>query len=1278
MEASIADENIIMLFTVHAARATGSPSRKKRAVKLRCLLDSGSTHSFMTSKYNACVQPNGAQGQVHMANGSVQKAVMGVADLTFAGCHFEQTVGIMPLGSAFDVILGQDWLDRFSAILHYDKNDPDLVGKDERGVQFKMPGTQKMHWCPIPLHLRQATLNSVVRNTAAALRHAHADPDAHSEVSHAFMVYVSHALPEQDYMPAYAAAAHDSTLPHHIEAMPPAEDNPLHVENESMVKDITELVANYSDRFPAEMPAGLPPVRPEVAHPIPLKDPNLQPPYRKFYRLTQQEKVEVERQLASLLEKEWIQPSHSPYGAPILFTAKKDGGLRMCVDYRALNKQTVKNRYPLPRIDDLLDSLHGARYFSALDLQQAYHQVRLDTEDIPKSAFITHKGQFEYRVMSFGLSNAPATFQALMNRVLSPYLGKFCCVYLDDILVYSQTPDDHLAHLRLVLDAFREHTLYCKLSKCRFAMAQVPFLGHIVTREGVKPNPAKIQVLLDWPAPENTKDLKCFLGLAQYLAKFIPGYAVTAAPLQALLRKHAKWDWSDMCASAFQEIKERMTTSPVLALPDMELPFEVVTDACQTGVGAVLLQKGKPVAFAGRLLTPPETRYSTTDQELLAVMYAVTTWRCYLQGAKHDFLLVTDHHPNTYFSTQPSLSRRQARWSEKLQDYNFQWEYRPGRHNIADPVSRSPGLQQAVVAALQNLSFDWQERPDVLHTGLAAAMVTHTSAFQQLMLQSAAVTRSQAKDISPDAQRDSAGLDDPLQHKPAAYGQHETDRLSILSELKDAYLQDPMYGDPDDVTMRHKHMSRRNGLWYKNGVIAVPNSPQLRREILSELHESGYAGHGGEYKTVQLVRRYFWWPALDNDCRTFVKGCAQCQRNKASTRKYTGLLQQHELATQKWDQVSMDFITHLPCTIRQHDQILVVVDTFTKMAHFIPCKMSDTAEDVAGLYVREVFKLHGWPKVLITDRDSKFTDGFFRALCKQLGTRQAMSTARHPETDGQTERMNRVLEETLRHYINDKMDNWDVLLPAAEFSVNNAFQQSIQTTPFHLNYGYHPRVPIDVGVCPQPTADALLQDVHSTVLNVGRFFAFAQQQLHADHIAALVSVARDTLAAARNKQAQYANAKRTHCEFGKGDKVMLKTSTLALLHWPSRKLFPRWIGPFEVDKRIGPVAYKLVLPAFWRLHDVFHVNVLKPYRDNGQDHPPSPFTVIAGRDNEYEVEGILDHKPKDVVIRKGLPNKVLKRLQFRVRWMYSGPEHDSWEPYENMKNAPESLTAYGL
>ena len=1288
--------SLTMLFSVTTERRelSGPRARKRKTVKLKCLIDTGSTHSFLSEKYSSCVQPNGAVGLVKLADSATSvQCKFGKASLKLGNCKFSQTVGTMPLNPAFDLILGDDWLKSFKAVIHYDRLSPTT---DDRGIRFENPADSKVHHVPLSTHFSRAEMNSVIWNTVASVQSSHLNGT--SDVDRMFMLEITPAMAEPDYMAAAAVSEHDNSLPHSMQADYDSDreqfDSPdaeVQVEAQSMKGDVEDLCKEYKDRFPSDIPAGLPPFRQGVVHLIPLKAGDQNPPARKFYRLSPAEKVEVEAKVAELLEKGWIQPSHSPYGSRVLFVGKKDGGLRMCVDYRPLNDQTVKNKYPIPRIDDLLDHLHGAQYFTSLDLQQAYHQVRLLESDIPKTAFLTHQGLYEYRVLCFGLSNAPATFQALMNSVLRPLIGKCCLVYMDDVLVYSRTPEEHLQHLRSVLQCLRENQLYCKLSKCKFGLSETKFCGHIVTRQGIKPNPVKVQVLQDWPAPDSKDALRAFLGLAQYFAKFIPAYASMTTCLQVLMRKSANWHWSDACQQAFENVKQAMLHEPCLAIPNADLPFEVVTDACSTGIGAVLLQEGRPVAFTGRQLTDAETRYHTTDQELLAVIFALQQWRCYLQGASHPFLLVTDHHPNAYLKTQPNLSRRQTRWSERLQEYNFEWQYRPGKHNVADAVSRQPNLPKQLQANAVSMHFDWIRRPAALHPGLASALVGHSEQLSaclhaavkvsqpQIIL--AALTRSAAKQGEQGTQPTPKGTGKPPKSafdrpSPAVYGEHDSIRLSWQPELQQAYKEDPMCGDPLDLTLQHKHITARHGLWYKDRRIVVPHSPSIKRQILTELHDSKYAGHGGEYRTTDLVKRYFWWPQMDTDCRQFVKGCSLCQRNKAHTRRYAGLLQQHDMPTQKWQQVSMDFIQGLPVTARGNDMIMTVVDTLSKQAHFVPCKAAMNAEGTARLYCQEIFKHHGWPRVIISDRDTRFKDDFFRALCTQLQTRQQMSSAYHHETNGQAERMNRVLEETLRHFVSDKMDDWDDLLPAAEFAINNSHQQSIGTTPFYLCYGYHPSVPLDVGVSPHPQASEFLHGHQSAMQAAGRFHAFAQQRLNADHISALVSEARDHMVAARNRQKQYADSHRVDLQFEQGDNVMLKTKNLNLLHWPSRKLFPLWVGPFEVAAKVNAVSYRLVMPTHWHIHDVFHVSLLKAYRDNGQDHPPSPFTYIAGQPYEYEVQQILEHWPPGVTFQQGMPHKVLKEMQFLVRWKFATSEQDSWEPYQNLQHAPESLVAY--
>ena len=384
------------------------------------------------------------------------------------------------------------------------------------------------------------------------------------------------------------------------------------------------------------------------------------------------ELLEVRKQLDDLLSKEFIQPSISPYGAPILFVRKKEGSLRMCIDYRALNKQTIKNRYPLPRTDELLDQLHGAKVFSKIDLQSGYHQVRVKDSDIEKTAFRTRYGHYEFKVLPFGLTNAPATFMSFMNEVLRPYLDQFVVVFLDDILIYSKNQDEHMEHLRLVLEKLREHHLFAKQSKCAFLLEEVEFLGHVVSSQGIKMDAAKVKAVADWPQPASVRDVRSFLGLIGYYRRFIQDFSRLAAPLTELTRKDINFYWSSEHAAAFNALKAAIQTAPVLATPDPTKPFILYTDASIMATGAVLLQpdndnKPRPLAFLSHKLLPAERNYTVGELELLAIIHALRAWRCFLEGA--DFVVYTDHLNLSTMMKAPTLNGRQARWATFLQQF---------------------------------------------------------------------------------------------------------------------------------------------------------------------------------------------------------------------------------------------------------------------------------------------------------------------------------------------------------------------------------------------------------------------------------------------------------------------------------------------------------------------------------------------------------------------------------------------------------------------------------
>ncbi|XP_057985426.1 uncharacterized protein LOC110653506 [Hevea brasiliensis] len=449
------------------------------------------------------------------------------------------------------------------------------------------------------------------------------------------------------------------------------------------------VLAEFSDVMPKELPRELPPKR-DVDHSIELL-PGAKPPSGVPYRMAPLELEELKWQLKEFLEARFIQPSKTPYGAPVLFQRKKDGSLRMCIDYRALNKVTVKNKYPIPHISDLFDRLGAARWFSKLDLRSGYYQVRIAKGDEPKMACVTRYGAYEFRIMPFGLTNAPATFCTLMNQVYHQFFDHFVVVYLDDIVVYSRTLDEHLNHLRLVFQELRKHHLFVKKEKCEFAQEEVAFRGHVVGHGQIKMDGAKVRAIEEWEPPKRVPELRSFLGLANYYRRFIPGYSHVAAPLTDLLRKDGPWKWDERVQESFDKLKQALKGEPVLRLPNFTAPFEVHTDASDYAIGGVIMQDRHPIADESRELNDTERRYTVQEKEMTAVVHCLRTWRHYLLGSC--FVVKTDNVATSYFLTQKKLSPKQARWQAFLGEFDFVMEYKPGKANlVADALSQKVEL----------------------------------------------------------------------------------------------------------------------------------------------------------------------------------------------------------------------------------------------------------------------------------------------------------------------------------------------------------------------------------------------------------------------------------------------------------------------------------------------------------------------------------------------------------------------------------------------------------
>jgi len=990
---------------------------------------------------------------------------------------------------------------------------------------------------------------------------------------------------------------------------------------------VTQIPKEYRDLsevFDKEKAQHLPPHRGSLDHAIDLEE-GTKPTFGPIYNLSETELTVLKKYIDENLARGFIRPSTSPFGAPVLFAKKKDGTLRLCVDYRTLNRFTIKNRYPLPLTSEILDRTNGAMYFTKFDLPEAYYRLRIKQGDEPKTAFRTRYGHYEYLVMPFGLTNAPGSFQAFINSVLHEFLDTFCIAYMDDILIYSNTYEEHVQHVRQVLQRLQENELYIKLEKSQFHAQEISFLGYTISPAGISMEPDRIAVITEWPVPQSVNDIQVFLGFANFYRRFIDGYSRVALPITNLLKKNSKFEWTTIANVAFNDLKSRFTSGPILRHFDASLPIVLHTDASGFAISGILSQvhdnQLHPVAFWSRKLNPAECNYDIHDGELLAIVSAMKHWRHYMEGSKHPVRVLTDHKNLEVFMTTKSLNRRQARWAEILSGYDFVLCHIQGTKNPADGLSRRPDysngieLQQGTIVPLSA----FRDLP---------AMNLESAAPQDSHSQSNSVPRAQSQLL--------------------ALFQSSVD---ILPSLRDRILKS--YSDDEFVQSLPMVPSTpwawQNDLLLHDGLIYVAQNDSLRLQLLQQHHDSPLAGHFGIAKTVELLSRNYYFPGMQSYVKRYVSSCDVCSRGKAPRHQKHGELAPLPVPDGPWKGITCDFIVDLPPS-NGYDSILVFVDRLTKMAHYTPCRKTASAPEFAMMFIENVVRLHGIPESLVSDRGSIFTSQFWKSLAKLLGVEPRLSTAFHPQTDGQTEHMNQTIEQYLRMYCNYQQDDWVKHLPIAEFAYNNAIQSSTHCSPFYANYGHHPQ--FDVNLRSSPT---------SVPANVP-----AAKQL-AEQIHSLHDTLVENVKAAQNDQARYYDANHKRVEFNVGDKVWLH-STHIRTQRPSKKLDWKRLGPFPVLKRVGLQSYRLQLPHSMKVHPVFHVVFLEPYHENpfpGRVQPPPPPIVVDGEE-EWEVEEVLDSK------------LIHKRLHYLVKWKGYDPSENSWQPASDLTNSPNLIQEFHL
>lgn len=1071
-------------------------------------------------------------------------------------------------------------------------------------------------------------------------------------------------------------------------------------------EEIHPLFRHWVKMFNPQEANKLPPNR-SIDHAIDLV-PGAIPPAKKAYGVSRQEGEVIKAYIEDMKGKKYIRNSTSQYAAPTLIVKKPDGGLRVCVDYRGLNALTIKNRNTPPLIKETLQRLCKARFYSKFDIIAAFNEIRMRPGDEHKTAFITRYGLFEYVVMPFGLCNAPATFQSFINETLSPYLDDFCTAYMDDILVYSNTEEEHEEHVNKVLAKLDKAGLYLDIKKCAFFVKQVKYLGLIITTEGIQMDPEKIKCILEWKAPECLRDVQAFLGFANFYRRFILNYSGLARPLSALTNQANKglgfpWRPSGPEDLAFQALKKAFTEAPILHHFDPDLETWIESDVSDFVVAAVLSQMGPdgllhPVAFMSKTMSPAECNYEIYDKELLAIVRAFEEWHpeCAGTPVEEPIKVITDHRNLEHFMTTKQLNRRQARWAEFLSEFNFKIIYRPGvlgakpdsltrrsqdlPSSVDDPRNQfqkqtilkqhnlGPGIAKAValaplllsttynpVAELACLLRDSIEPQLIVNQKLAIACKEFTLAANRVIEPPLPTAPDPA--FPPDTPRlptpsmpmPSEPVPPTIQPSPAEAATPSQEEEPVVSELdpevlarqiSEAYPHDqevkqiiaakeagerkiPPHlrksiklelGDctvVTDPTSEAKHLLVR-------GKMYVPRTKDnaLRADAIRSQHEPPTAGHPGRTGTLQKVQSHYYWPTLYPDVKEYVRSCPVCKHSKSHREHKHGLLKPLPIPDRYWQDISCDFITSLPpCRYggRLFQHILVVVDRLSKGKKFIPMDSLEV-KAVVQAFIDFVWRSEGFPATIISDRGTQFVAHFWQRLCKRLGTKPKLSTAFHPETDGQTENANAALKQYLRAYVHYNQDDWVSHLATAEFVANSHISESTGLSPFFATKGYLPRSGLEPpDAFPSdstPEARRDLKDADKTAAKIEALREFLRQEL----------------VWAQAKQVEFANRGRAVApEFRVGDKVMLDIRNVATTR-PSKSLEHKNAGPYEIVRAIDNHAYELKLPESMNLiHPVFHPWLLHLDKSKplpGQRiRPPPPVTATDGSLN-YPVVGI--------------------------------------------------------
>ena len=883
-----------------------------------------------------------------------------------------------------------------------------------------------------------------------------------------------------------------------------------------------------------------------IVHDIPLIDPT---PFRMPYRrISPSDFSEVKDHLKELQAAEIIKPSKSPFASPIVIVRKKDGRIRLCVDYRKLNTRTVRDAFPLPRIEESLDVLRKAKYFTSLDLMSGYLQVQVAHKEQQKTAFTTPMGLYEYTRMPFGLMNAPATFQLLMNTVFADMHLSELLIYLDDVIICSATLEEHLKRLERVFVRLRQHGLKLKPSKCHFLRKEVKYLGHVVSEEGVATDPEKIAAVRDWPIPKTKKEVRSFLGFTGYYRRFIRDYAKKANPLFALVgskvvpgKRSAVTDvWTPQCQEAFQCLKETLISAPILAYPDFELPFILQTDASLSGLGAVLAQeqdgKERVIAYASRSLSPGEARYPAHKLEFKALHWAGTVkFRDYVLGRK--VTAVTDNNPLTYVLGKAHLDAHGQRWVNDLAQCDLDIKYRSGKSNEnADSLSR---LSSDDVRKTLDRSTLGTTRAEEDLSPVEIVQVNVMEARNGGEETSTLVPGMSLCEITQSQRQD------PVIQRV----------IELLQTRRDKPKSRELREEKVPVRMLVRHWNRleiceEGALWYvrpdDRKLLVLPKG--MRKKTLHRAHRD--MGHLGVERTLALMQDRFFYPGMKTVVQQYISRCRRCTVRKTKESKSRAPLMPIK-STRPLELVCLDFLS-LESSRGGIENILVITDHFTRHAQAFPTR-DQTASTVAKTLWSRYIVHYGIPERIHSDQGRCFEAAVIKELCELLGMEKSRTTPYHPQGNGMTERFNGTLLNMLGTLEPSQKPNWKEYVESMTHAYNSTKHSCTGYSPFFLMFGREPRIPLDlmagndnVDEDEPQTVSAYVGNLHNTLQE-----AYRTAERRAD--------------TARRKMKKTYDTAAREAPFNKGDRVLLANKAII----GRQKLADRWQAtPWTVERRM--------------------------------------------------------------------------------------------------------------